>query len=274
MNKSRVRRRPRYLHRSSRLGNRLTLENLEERILLSAVSQNHPPVNLVPTAQNILEGGTLLFQNASANRISITDPDAGDNSLEVTLSASAGVFSLGDPGAVQFSKGDGVSDAAMVFRGSQSAINEALSSVTFVPPTTFAGAATLTISTNDLGHTGSGGAKSDTDKVTINVAAVNHAPSFTKGSDVTVLEDSGAQKISHWVTGISAGPGEQKQKLKFIVTSDNSALFSQQPAIDADGTLHFTTASNTVGSANVSVRLMDDGGTCTAVSIPRRLNRL
>ncbi len=101
-----------------------------------------------------------------------------------------------------------------------------------------------------------------THKLAINISPVNQAPFFTKGNDPTVLEDSGAQKVSHWATGISAGSkDEQKQTLKFVVTSDNPTLFSSAPRIDSDGTLRFTPAPNVNGLANINVRLMDSGGT-------------
>src|SRR5437667_11668 len=44
----------------------------------------------------------------------------------------------------------------------------------------------------------------------INVTAVNDAPSFTKGADQTVLEDAGAQTVSHWATNISSGPANDR----------------------------------------------------------------
>ena len=141
----------------------------------------------------MLEGGVLVFQSATGNRISTGDPDAGTSALEVTLAASTGLLSLGNPGAVQFSKGDGTADAVMTFRGSQSKINDAISNITFLPPPSYVGTATLTISTNDLGHTGSGGAKSDTDKVTINVASINLVALFHQGKR---SDGSGRQRRS------------------------------------------------------------------------------
>jgi hypothetical protein len=46
------------------------------------------------------------------------------------------------------------------------------------------------------------------------------------------------------------------------VTNDNNALFDVQPTIDVvTGDLTFTIAANAVGTATVTVTLMDDGGT-------------
>src|SRR5439155_1618384 len=63
-------------------------------------------------------------------------------------------------------------------------------------------------------------------------------------------------------TFISAGPADETgQTLNFIVSNSNNALFSSQPAIAADGTLSYTSAPDANGSALVTVRLHDSGGT-------------
>ena len=90
----------------------------------------------------------------------------------------------------------------------------------------------------------------------------NQAPSFTKGPDPTVLEDSGAKTVTNWATNLSAGPASDAgQALSFIVSNNNPALFSAQPAIAANGTLTFTPAATANGSATVTVQIHDDGGT-------------
>jgi len=65
---------------------------------------------------------------------------------------------------------DGTADATMTFTGTIANINTALNGMTFTPNAGFNGAATLTIVSNDQGNTGTGGAKSDTDVVNIQVA--------------------------------------------------------------------------------------------------------
>jgi hypothetical protein len=50
--------------------------------------------------------------------------------------------------------------------------------------------------------------------------------------------NASAQIVSGWGTAISASPAnESSQILSFTVSNDNSALFSQQPAIAPNGTL-------------------------------------
>jgi hypothetical protein len=91
---------------------------------------------------------------------------------------------------------------------------------------------------------------------------VNHAPSFSKGPDESTTENAGATTIRGWATSISPGPAsEGGQKVDFIVTTDDPALFLVAPAIAADGTLTFTPSVNEFGTAHVTVKLHDDGGT-------------
>src|SRR5207237_814220 len=60
---------------------------------------------------------------------------------------------------------------------------------------------------------------------------------------------------------ISAGANEAGQTLNFIVSNNNTPLFSVQPAVAANGTLSYTLAANANGSATVTVTVHDDGGT-------------
>ena len=95
--------------------------------------------------------------------------------------------------------------------------------------------------------------------MTIN--AVNDPPSFTKGGNQAVNEDAGAITVSNWAQNISAGPGESGQAVIFSFTNDNNSLFSEQPAVDSDsGDLTYTPAPDAVGSATVTVALLDSAG--------------
>src|SRR5262249_22120237 len=103
--------------------------------------------------------------------------------------------------------------------------------------------------------------------VSLTVTAANDAPSFTKGANQSVLEDAAAQTVNGWATGISPGPADESgQSVDFIVTNNNNALFSVQPALDSSGNLTYTPAANANGTATVSVRAHDDGGTANGGS--------
>jgi len=98
--------------------------------------------------------------------------------------------------------------------------------------------------------------------VSLTISAVNDRPSFTRGPDITVLEDAGLQVIPGWATDISPGaPNETNQVLSFRISTRDAALFSTQPTISADGTLRFQFGTNANGTASLTVRLKDDVGT-------------
>lgn len=92
------------------------------------------------------------------------------------------------------------------------------------------------------------------------VNAVNDAPTFTAGENVTVLRDSDAYSEA-WAGTISAGPLEASQGLSWSISVDHPELFDDGPTIDADGQLHFRPAAGVSGTALVAVTLIDDGGT-------------
>jgi hypothetical protein len=91
---------------------------------------------------------------------------------------------------------------------------------------------------------------------------VNNVPSFTKGADQTVSEDSPAQTVNDWASDISAGPAnESGQTVLFNVTGNTEpGLFSAGPAVDSSGTLTYTLAANANGSATITIEAQDDGG--------------
>ncbi|HKR65230.1 MAG TPA: Ig-like domain-containing protein [Thermoanaerobaculia bacterium] len=133
--------------------------------------------------------------------------------------------------------------------------------LSFTPAANAFGSATLVINLQDNGGTANGGADTSGNATfTITVNAVNDAPSFTPGGDVTVNEDSGPY-LAPWATGISAGPNEGGQTVSFNVSNNNNALFLVQPSISSTGVLTFTSAPNAYGSALVTVSLQDNGGT-------------
>jgi hypothetical protein len=135
--------------------------------------------------------------------------------------------------------------------------------LTFTPASGAHGTAHVTITAHDDGGTTDGGADtSSTQTFTITVLAPNHAPSFTKGSDPTVLEDAGPQSLPGWASGISAGPSyESAQVVSFTLDNPLAALFAAAPAISTSGTLTFTPAANQNGAAAFTVTAHDDGGT-------------
>jgi hypothetical protein len=136
--------------------------------------------------------------------------------------------------------------------------------LTFTPAPNGNGVATVTVQVHDSGGVLNGGVDTSADQTfTITVTAVNDIPSFTLGLNQAVKEDAGPQSVLKWATNLSAGPAnESAQALSFIVSNENNALFTAagQPAVDANGTLTFTTAPDANGSVKVNVQIHDTAG--------------
>jgi uncharacterized repeat protein (TIGR01451 family) len=228
---------------------------------------NDPPVITAPVGQTVLEDHILYFllppPPSPDNRIVISDPDAGDGPVRVTLAATHGLMTLYGTTGLTFTTGDGTSDATMVFTGTIPAVNMALNGMMFRPTIDYFGAASIEVTVNDQGHTGSGGALEDTATVDITVIPVNDAPTFVPGPHIEVDEDCGPQTVAGWATAMSPGPAnESGQALTFYVSPNDSPLFAAQPAISAvTGDLTFTPAADASGMVTLTVTLRDDGGT-------------
>ncbi|HEX8003632.1 MAG TPA: Ig-like domain-containing protein [Mycobacteriales bacterium] len=134
--------------------------------------------------------------------------------------------------------------------------------LTYLPASDANGVATVSVKITDDGGNANGGvAESAVQTFTITVTAVNDAPSFLKGDDQTVLEDSGTYSVSNWASAISKGPADESgQALTFDVDVDTPALFLAQPTLSDTGTLQYTLAADAVGTATVTVTLSDNGG--------------
>ncbi len=93
-----------------------------------------------------------------APAISISDFDAGSNPVQVTLTATNGTLNLPTTQGLTFTPpADGTADATMTFTGTVADINAALEGATFVATPGFTGTASVQITTDDLGNTGTGG---------------------------------------------------------------------------------------------------------------------
>jgi hypothetical protein len=241
---------------------RATINNGWELTLQTVA--NGPPVNAVPGAQTMLEDGVLVFSAATNNPITVSDPDAGTDPVRVTLAATAGALTLAGTANLTVS-GNGT--ATVVLTGAVADINAALDGAHYAPPADFNGPVTVTVTTDDQGHNGPDGPKTDQDAVVVTVRDVNDPPTFTPAGDPPgSVEDGGPQTVLGFATAISAGPAnEAGQALTFdvsVVATTDTLAFAAAPAVDpATGALTYQAAAGTVGTATVRVVLRDNGGT-------------
>ncbi len=136
-------------------------------VTLNVVAVNHAPVNIVPAAPQRAGPGPLVFSAANGNRVAVSDVDAGNNPVRVSLTATNGTLTLKATAGLTFTAGGGTNDTFMTFTGTMADINSALDGMSFAPRPNFSGPGQLQILTNDLGNTGAGGPLTDLDAVSI-----------------------------------------------------------------------------------------------------------
>jgi hypothetical protein len=172
----------------------------------------------------------------------VTDANLDPLTITILSAPTGGVLTAAGPDGAALTLGDG-------------AVVAGLNNVVYAPARDFNGPDRFTFKASD-GLFDSGAAT-----VTINVRAINDAPSFTPGPDVAVNEDSGPGEFVAWATDIAAGPpNEAGQRLNFDVTHDHPTLFVEPPSVAPDGTLRFLPGADAFGVALVTVMLRDDGG--------------
>jgi hypothetical protein len=99
---------------------------------------------------------------------------------------------------------------------------------------------------------------------TINIAAVNDAPTITLTGNPAVAEDSGVHNLPVFASLTPGGGADEAGQVALgytLLSVDNPDLFSAGPTINAAGDFDFTVATDVYGIANVTVIGQDDGGT-------------
>jgi hypothetical protein len=185
---------------------------------------NVGPSTTVPGAQATVEDTPIVFSAATGNAITVADPDADPDPVQVTLSAANGTLWLASSTGLTFVGGANGS-SSMVVQGRLANLNAALDGLTYRPNADYAGADTLTVVTNDLGNNTVGGPYSATGTVALSISAVNDAPVHVLPSSVstpenTVLVLSTANGNVLRIADVDAGTGN----LEVSLLSTNGTL--------------------------------------------------
>lgn len=140
-------------------------------VTVSAV--NDAPVITVPGAQTLNEDTALVLTN-----VSVVDVDAGNGPLLVSLLATNGTLTLSTTNGLTFSTGaNGM--PSMTFTSTLASLNIALSNLTYQPLPNSNGLDQISLSVNDQGNTGSGGALADAKTILVSITSVNDIPFIT-----------------------------------------------------------------------------------------------
>jgi len=243
---------------------------------------NDDPVNTVPGTQLVAEETATAITG-----ISVSDLDAASSNVTTRLQVTAGALNVTLSGSASISAGtNGTGDLTIL--GSVVDINGTLASLTYTGNAEVVGtnADTITVTTNDLGNSGSGGAQSDVDTVQIDISPVNDTPSVTgpgtaytineqtnlnihgTGFSVTDVDAASATMTATFVTGegsiaLSAGDSGVaivSNNAGTVSFTGNLAQINALVTGSSTGTILYNNGSDTP-SASTSIELtVNDGG--------------
>ena len=222
---------------------------------ITVTSVNDAPIINGPSFGLTNQNTPVVFSAANANQISVSDVDAGNDPISVSLTATDGTISLASTAGLSFSTGDGTDDVTTSVTGTIAAINTAMNGMTFKPTTGFSGTATLQIVANDNGHNGGGGAMSATR--TFNILVRSGGLFVFNTATYGVNENAGTATITVLRTGSSVGTASVS-----YATSNGTAIAgaSCSAGVDylpASGT--FTWTNGDFNARTFTITICNDG---------------
>ncbi|MDJ0807592.1 MAG: cadherin-like domain-containing protein, partial [Gammaproteobacteria bacterium] len=241
---------------------------------------NVTPTNDAPTA-NIVPAGFGVDEDDGYRVLwgfSVSDPDAGSNELEVTLSVNDGLIRLGNVTGLTFTTGSNES-ASMTFTGTLTDLNTALGTLEYQPDPNYAGTDTLSLTVDDQGNSG-GGALIDTNTVDIVVSPINDAPTTTPVTLAPIGEDSGVRTITQaeLLANASDIEGDGMTAIGLSISAGAGTLvdngdgtWDYTPALNDETAVSFSYtisdgSDNTAASANLNITPVNDAPSATNTS--------
>jgi choice-of-anchor C domain-containing protein len=211
----------------------------------------------------LAEDAPFTFDGVDA--VSVTDPDAGSNTIAATIAVAHGVVSA---------TGTGVSNSgtgAISFSGTLAELNAALSTLTYAGAAGYSGEDRLHVSVDDLGQSGTGGRAWGSRTIVLDVSPVNDGPA---GADKTVsVTEDAALVFTQADFGFSDAEGDGFLAVRIATLPSLGALTLNGEAVTAGdvvsvtdiaaGLLVFTPAADGAGAgyASFTFQVQDDGGT-------------
>jgi VCBS repeat-containing protein len=229
---------------------------VNQTVTITVTNVNEAPVNTVPGAtQTTQEDTNLVFPGT----ISVSDPD-GAVTVQVTLTATHGTLSTNGITGLTFTTGDGTDDPTLVFTGTTTNINARLNGLTYKPDLNYYGtggaAGTISMTTDDQGNTGSGGALQDgPDVVTININPVNDKPTT---ASYTVA--NGNAHITQSGIGITISAADSNELKEDAADVDDHDPYSELTVQIVGGTLSPANATLTLIDASTGAFYFEPPG--------------
>jgi len=178
---------------------------------------NVAPVNTLPGTFVTNEDTSVVLTGISMN-----DADAGNWAEQVTITVPSGSLTLDTtvPGGVTADQVTGNETGTVVVTAKPAALNATLAAAAglmFNPAADANGDVTLTMTSDDLGHTGPGGPLTDQDFATITVTPVDDAP--TIATNAGLLLDPGTTAVIGAGLLAATDVDNTAAQLTFLVTT-------------------------------------------------------
>jgi hypothetical protein len=224
---------------------------------VTAATPNTAPAIIVPGPQSGTEDTNLPISG-----ISIADADVAAGSLLTTLTVSNGTVSLGSTTGLSFVSGANNS-SSMSFTATLVNTNNAIANLVYKGALNFNGTDTLSVTTDDQGNSGSGGALSDADSVAITVAAANDAPVLTAPASASGNEDASISIGAMSVSDVDLG----SSSIQVSLSASNGSI-----TLGSTAGLNFYSGANGTGALTVSGDLASVNNALTNVSYQGNAN--
>lgn len=170
----------------------------EELFTITINPINDPPIITAPESISVIEDNYTTLMG-----ISFSDADAGYAAITATFSVPSGMLSAMSGGGVNV----GGTALALTLTGSITNINSYIAnkSISYITASDANGSIDLTLSINDNGQKGGGGAKTATTTTQLNITPINDAPTLSAGPYTLVDTNEDTISSSTIVSGILTG---------------------------------------------------------------------
>ena len=234
--------------------------------VLTVNAVNDPPANIVPPAQSTNEDIPRVFSAANGNAIRVNDVDAGVNPMRMTLTATNGTVTANGTAGLTVVSGTNGSSAVTV-SGPLAALNVALDGLRFTPTPHYHGPASLQIASDDRGHTGTGGARTDTDTVAIAVQAVNDPPVAANDSYAVAATQALTVPVAQGVLANDTDVEDATLAAQVVAKPQHGNV-----TLHGDGSFVYTPAATFSGTDSFTYRASDGAATSNVATVTLTVN--
>ncbi|RRG18933.1 hypothetical protein DWB61_17675, partial [Ancylomarina euxinus] len=212
-----------------------------------------PSISGLPTDITVTED---VASNVDLSAATLIDVDAGSNSIVLTVAASAGTLTASSGGSVTIG---GSGTGTLILTGTVANIDTYLNTASNIK---YAGAsnangndaATLTLTANDGGYTGTGGGTNvSLGAVNVDITAVNDNPTASNFSATAIYEGT-SYVFATSDFGYSDSDGDNLVKIAVNLVPVNGILY-----IDADNDDDYDVGEELAGGTSVSRANLDNG---------------